>query len=757
MHRGFSVRYRLAVPMALLAFCFHACAMAAPTAPATTSAFRPADPASPDDVLARVKALRESDPAAALALGDPVFDAAADKRTVIELGLELMDAANALRRQDRVLEIGAPLRAQTMDRLTPEQQLRLLKRLNGVIWQPRTASRIAELERDMERLEARLPGEESLAEMWRQLAASYMLMGDSANAERLARLALSKVPTHPHLVEYNANQLIFLVAAQQGRHPEAIEALLEVERVAKALDRPLDAGFLHNATAVFVYAREFDRAIEYGERALASYDQKPRPSLTREAVLNNLASAHEGAEHYERAEALYREALDTALEAGRPTGDILNNLGNVLRRTGRQREALPMLADAARQIEAAGKNEEAAIVHSNIGATQADLGQHPAAAESFARSRALFRLADNVPRRLELYPRMIDNLDALGRHREALELMREFKATSDEVVNVESKTRIAELESAVELARKEGELAELGRERAAQQATLAELAASDQRQRLTVYGLLAAVLVLAVLALLKIRESRVRKRINRELARKNGEIETAHRDLEKLTATIRRQSEEDALTGLRNRRYVQGWLEQLGQTQREALAQGRTPEPVLMLLLDIDHFKRINDQHGHEGGDHALMHFADILRGCSRGSDVVARWGGEEFLWICPDTSMAEAARLFRRICQQLQREPLVRPTGSVPLHVSMGASLLPPWPQHAGDWALSLRVADAALYRAKAEGRGRWSGYIAGPVSVAETCRADAAVDVLEALGCLQRVGGTPSQDAALADTPGA
>ena len=698
----------------------------------------PAEPCTtPADVPACVAELTPRDPAAALRMGEPAWQANASADPDIALGLALVDAAGAAGRRDAVVEIGSALR--TRAALTPEQMLRLLKQLNGAIWVARDAAGIAELEAETARLETRLGGEHDLAELWRQLAASYYNMGAQEDALRVARIALSKVPTHPHLVEYNANQIVFIVSAQQGHMPEAIEALLEVERVGKALNRPADPALLHNATGVFVYAQDWPKAIEYGRRALAAYDANPRPRLPRAEILSNLGSAYEGAARLGQAEALYRQALDSARAEGASPVAALNNLANVLRRLDRPGEALPLLREAAAAIEGAGDNGEAAIVYSNIGAAHADLGEHEAAAVAFERSRALFAQSDNVPRRLELYPRMIDTLDALGRHREALALMREYKALNDESVNVESRTRIAELESAIGLARKESELAAVERARAAEQVAFAALQTSEQRQRSIVYGLLAALLALGAFVVLKLREGRRRRHANAELARKNVEIEAQHRELEQLNAAIRRQSEEDALTGLRNRRYVQTWLD----TRVAAQAQGQTQPPMLVALLDLDHFKRVNDLHGHEGGDHALMHLGDILRDCGRTGDVIARWGGEEFLWICPGSTLADAPALFRRLRERLQAEPLVRPTGTVELSVSMGASLFPAHPSRSGDWPLSLRIADAALYRAKHEGRGRWVGYaITGDGPLLADDELDLAVDLLETRGRLRRVG---------------
>ncbi len=697
-------------------------------------------------VLEQMRALRRDDPAAALALGEAHgagTSFASDED--VALALELVDAAAALGQHARVIQIGTALRTQAT--LDTEQRLRLLRRLNASIWFARDQARIAELESDLARLvessDAGIPGE---AELWRQLAASYYLMGARDEALRLARFTLSRAPQTPNLTSYATQQIVSAILAQQGHLPEAIEALLEAERIGKALERPEDPALLHNFTGLFVYAKDWPRAIDYASRALALLDANPGAHrLPRESVLNNLGSAYEGMGDLERAEAAYREALEAVRANDQPAGSTLNNLAHVLRLRGKTREALSMLRDAADAMEAAGDTVNTAVVWSNLGATLDELGERQAAADAYARSYALFQDADTVPKRLELYPRMIDNLEALGRHREALALMREFKETSDAFVSVESNQRIAELESAIDLARKESELAELERDKAARQIAFAQLEAREHRQRLIGYGLFAGLITLAILAALKIRESRYRQRINQALERKNAEIEAQHRDLEKLNDTIRRHSEEDALTGLHNRRFVHAFLDRIGGAHAQARRQDHAPTPVLIALLDIDHFKRVNDEHGHEAGDHALMHFGEILRGCAGPTDVVARWGGEEFLWIAPDASLRDAPRLFQRMRERLRQQPLLLQTGTLPLSLSMGYTLFPLWQGQGGDWSLSLRIADAALYRAKNGGRDRCVGFAAnGPGPALDDLAAGLTWvdgDELEAHGWLLRI----------------
>ncbi len=159
----------------------------------------------------------------------------------------------------------------------------------------------------------------------------------------------------------------------------------------------------------------------------------------------------------------------------------------------------------------------------------------------------------------------------------------------------------------------------------------------------------------------------------------------------------------DQLTQLANRRAV----DQLGEILvSESIAAGR---PVSVLLLDIDHFKRINDTWGHECGDETLRTLAATLRGFFRATDLVARWGGEEFLVILPDTPLALAERLSTRLLRKVRDLNWVYRSNPVPVTVSIGITQasLRPHPELGPATLKSLiNEADRALYYSKKNGR---------------------------------------------------
>ena len=148
----------------------------------------------------------------------------------------------------------------------------------------------------------------------------------------------------------------------------------------------------------------------------------------------------------------------------------------------------------------------------------------------------------------------------------------------------------------------------------------------------------------------------------------------------------------DGLTGLLNRRALTERLEsEIHRTQRH-------PQPLALLAIDLDGLKRINDGRGHQAGDAALRRVSEALRAACRASDVIGRWGGDEFLVLAPGSSTAEAERLAERI-----REAVVAHAGGLPLSVSIGISTLA---AHEPSLQALVRRADDALYAAKRRGR---------------------------------------------------
>lgn len=177
------------------------------------------------------------------------------------------------------------------------------------------------------------------------------------------------------------------------------------------------------------------------------------------------------------------------------------------------------------------------------------------------------------------------------------------------------------------------------------------------------------------------------------------ERERSHQ-LNKLREDFQRLSYEDALTGLKNRRYLDEALE------REVSLAKRQKTPLALLMCDLDHFKAFNDTHGHAAGDEALRNLAGVFLEHFRETDLPCRFGGEEFVIIMPGASKATALARATELLKKLASQHLVyqgKDLGNMTLSVGIAS-----WPDTALDAASLLRAADQALYQAKQKGRNR-------------------------------------------------
>jgi diguanylate cyclase (GGDEF)-like protein len=182
--------------------------------------------------------------------------------------------------------------------------------------------------------------------------------------------------------------------------------------------------------------------------------------------------------------------------------------------------------------------------------------------------------------------------------------------------------------------------------------------------------------------------------LEEKVASRTEELRAANERLEKLSLT-------DPLTGLFNRRYLDQLL------ALEVTRQRRHKRPFSLLMIDVDHFKNYNDQHGHPRGDDVLRTIAQLLSSSLRGSDIVARVGGEEFVAVLLDVELPVAVTAAEKVRAAIEQHDFPRgsdqPLGRVT--VSLG---LASWPKHGETADEVLEAADRALYASKAAGRNR-------------------------------------------------
>ncbi len=166
----------------------------------------------------------------------------------------------------------------------------------------------------------------------------------------------------------------------------------------------------------------------------------------------------------------------------------------------------------------------------------------------------------------------------------------------------------------------------------------------------------------------------------------------------KLRQTLKNQSIRDPLTGLFNRRYLDESLKrEMSRARRHGITTG-------IIMIDVDHFKILNDKHGHETGDVVLKGLASFLLRYTREEDILCRYGGEEFVLIMPDASMQNTRKRAEQICESIRKLLRIRHENNVhSITISLGVST---FPEHGNTMEIALNAADTALYQAKEQGR---------------------------------------------------
>ena len=199
-----------------------------------------------------------------------------------------------------------------------------------------------------------------------------------------------------------------------------------------------------------------------------------------------------------------------------------------------------------------------------------------------------------------------------------------------------------------------------------------------------------------------------------------------NRTLVKHEALLRAHSERDALTGLANRRQFREVMRVRG---------GERAFKGALLMVDVDHFKRVNDHYGHAAGDRVLVEVARRLGAATRGADLVARWGGEEFLVFAPDVDGPELDHLAERVRLAMNQAPIVLENGTaIETTVSIGYAAFPLPASHVDvTWEQAVNLADLSLYTAKNQGRNCAVGIVRTTAVTSEALR-EVEADIAQA-----------------------
>jgi diguanylate cyclase (GGDEF)-like protein len=403
----------------------------------------------------------------------------------------------------------------------------------------------------------------------------------------------------------------------------------------------------------------------------------------------------------------YEAALVIANAAGlkRPATLLRANLSDAYIREGRPATALAAINLAlpvARQHR--DFHTERLLLHNETLAKLA-LGRVAEAKIEMAHVLELWQRDTGPGQRQEALREFGDALAKAGDTAGALDLFHKEQALSREIRSANKAAAEAELQARYDQASQKRRIELLGRDN---QLKSAELGNQALTRRLWMFAGAAMVLmgVLAVLMYLRMRE------LNRTLV--------------KHEALLRAHSERDALTGLANRRQFREVMRVRG---------GERSFKGALLMVDVDHFKRVNDHYGHAAGDRVLVEVARRLGATMRGADLVARWGGEEFLVFAPNVEGTELDQLAERVRLAMNQAPVLLENGTaIETTVSIGYAAFPLPASHvAVTWEQAVNLADLSLYTAKNQGRNCAVGIVRTTAVTTEALR-EVEADIVRA-----------------------
>jgi diguanylate cyclase (GGDEF)-like protein len=489
---------------------------------------------------------------------------------------------------------------------------------------------------------------------------------------------------------------IGLIRLNQGLYSTALESLRESLQLQQAgANAELERTY-HYLGLLYAGLREYETARRYLDRGLAEARALADPS--REApLLGSMARTANLAGDF-------REALSLALEAERLAERLSSPPGQVyaLIEQGRAKLGLGALAEAREALERGaiiaeriGQRGTLARYRALLAEVAARQDRPQEALTLWAQALPEFQGGDDQPQLLESYRAMIPLLRRMGDVERALDIAVESLGLQEKITGLDMNRRVAVMESAYRAQEAERQIELLQRDLEIQQLKLRQ---ESLGRWLATFGVL-SLLLIAVLLAIRYRESR---RLGRELSEANqallasrAALAQAHAELEKRAEALAHAASIDPLTGIANRR---AFVERLQAHWQDALNRHA---PLSIALIDVDHFKRINDTQGHATGDAVLCELATSLQALLRSGTLLARWGGEEFVVLIPGADAPAAAGLAERLRAAVasqQREGLPAVTISIGVASLGERTRLRP--------EALFDEADAALYAAKSAGR---------------------------------------------------
>ena len=549
----------------------------------------------------------------------------------------------------------------------------------------------------LEALAARSSSSEIKVEALLQRAQSLKSAAKPDEALALLRQALVLVEQVQDLrVRYTTHNMAAILYSDTSDFESALQQHLKALPLAeqsgdKREQRELQT--LNNLGALYLSLRNPEQALDYLQRAKPlAVKRNDRGMLSTIAINTGYALSSLG--RHDEAATSYRQALQVARELGdeRSESIALVNLSD----DALQRKAWTEAADYARAaLVLAQKRKDRtneAIANANIGLALAGQGLIRQGLQQLQLAQEQLQALADIATEELVQAEIARISEQAGLFAEAVTALKRQLAIRERLYSEARQRAVTELQERFDASARQKQIELLARENQLQAAEI-----DNRRLYLWVIGLVALTVILAaIVAMLSY-----------------WRVRDANRRLQAVNEKLADQSIRDPLTGLFNRRSFQlamerRWTERERRTDPDSTVDA-------FVLLDIDHFKRINDTFGHAAGDTVLVEVAKRLNTGMRDSDMVLRWGGEEFLLYLRGTTQSALAEVVGRVLHTIGAEPVMHEDKAIPVTASAGFVPLPfaQLPETTFGWERAVQLADLALYLGKGRGRNRAYGIL--------------------------------------------
>jgi diguanylate cyclase (GGDEF)-like protein len=488
--------------------------------------------------------------------------------------------------------------------------------------------------------------------------------------------------------------------SEQGNFPQALTTLQRALDLSRTIrdDPAMHVAALNALTVLYTQMKEYDKADEMLAELLAETEKLDSPGRMALAKTAEYGLAIDAGQHERALRALLRSLdLERKLGAKRMIGETLVNLSDIYLKRRDYPRALQYGLEALRLAQFNGDDSTVATARINLGQAYLALGRIAEGKRQFEAGLLRYEQENNKPDLQVVLHEYGVALERAGDLAGAVAAYHRERDLSNELFEKQRQQTVLELQEKYENEKKERQIELLSREN---QLKGAEIDNRRLQQRL--WWLLALAFGLAAAAI-------------GMLYRK---VRNANAQLEQKNLALKAQSSLDPLTALYNRRHFQEFMRGLqpaakpDKADMERRVEHRNDVVGALFLLDVDHFKHINDTYGHAGGDAVLKMIAENLRVALRETDMIVRWGGEEFLAFLPANPRHGLDDIARRILSGIASQTIRYQNHNISVNVSVGYA---PFPLAPGGtplaWERTVNLVDMALYLAKSHGRNRAYG----------------------------------------------